>query len=152
MSQTRGYGIINHSFDAYEPLIKGQVGGRRQGVLVGLENGKASTYGIMQLEDRGVIFVEPGTEIYAGMIVGEHNRENDLTVNITKEKHLTNVRSSTKDQTATIKKTRSMSLEEAIEYLNDDEYCEVTPESVRLRKKILNKSEREKASKKSKTS
>ncbi|AIF42360.1 translational GTPase TypA [Virgibacillus sp. SK37] len=152
MSQTRGYGIINHSFEAYEPLIKGQVGGRRQGVLVGLENGKASTYGIMQLEDRGVIFVEPGTEIYAGMIVGEHNRENDLTVNITKEKHLTNVRSSTKDQTSTIKKTRSMSLEEAIEYLNDDEYCEVTPESVRLRKKILNKSEREKASKKSKTS
>ncbi|APC47072.1 GTP-binding protein TypA [Virgibacillus halodenitrificans] len=152
MSQTRGYGIINHSFEAYEPLIKGQVGGRRQGVLVGLENGKASTYGIMQLEDRGVIFIEPGTEIYAGMIVGEHNRENDLTVNITKEKHLTNVRSSTKDQTATIKKTRSMSLEEAIEYLNDDEYCEVTPESVRLRKKILNKSEREKASKKSKTS
>ncbi|MFD2627233.1 translational GTPase TypA [Oceanobacillus kapialis] len=151
MSQTRGYGIINHTFDTYEPLIKGQVGGRREGVLVGLENGKASTYGIMQLEDRGVIFVEPGTEIYAGMIVGEHNRENDLTVNITKEKHLTNVRSATKDQTATIKKSRKMSLEEAIEYLADDEYCEVTPESIRLRKKILNKNEREKAAKKSKT-
>ncbi len=151
MTQTRGYGIINHTFDTYEPVIKGQVGGRREGVLVGLENGKASTYGIMQLEDRGVIFVEPGTEIYAGMIVGEHNRENDLTVNITKEKHLTNVRSSNKDQTSTIRKTRKMSLEEAIEYLADDEYCEVTPESIRLRKKILNKNEREKASKKSKT-
>jgi GTP-binding protein len=151
MTQTRGYGIINHTFDSYEPVIKGQVGGRREGVLVGLENGKASTYGIMQLEDRGVIFVEPGTEIYAGMIVGEHNRENDLTVNITKEKHLTNVRSSNKDQTSTIRKTRKMSLEEAIEYLADDEYCEVTPESIRLRKKILNKNEREKASKKSKT-
>ncbi|GAB3045539.1 translational GTPase TypA [Virgibacillus ainsalahensis] len=149
MSQTRGYGIINHTFDTYEPLVNGPVGGRREGVLVGLENGKASTYGIMQLEDRGVIFVEPGTEIYAGMIVGEHNRENDLTVNITKEKHLTNVRSATKDQTSTIRKTREMSLEEAIEYLNDDEYCEVTPESIRLRKKILNKNEREKASKKS---
>ncbi|WP_099156505.1 translational GTPase TypA [Virgibacillus ndiopensis] len=147
MSQTRGYGILNHTFDAYEPLFKGQVGGRTKGVLVGLENGKASTYGIMQLEDRGVIFVEPGTEIYAGMIVGEHNRDNDLTVNITKEKHLTNVRSATKDQTATIRKTRSMSLEEAIEYLGDDEYCEVTPESIRLRKKILNKNEREKAAK-----
>ncbi|MFD1038326.1 translational GTPase TypA [Virgibacillus byunsanensis] len=150
MSQTRGYGIINHTFDTYEPLIKGQVGGRREGVLVGLENGKASTYGIMQLEDRGVIFVDPGTEIYAGMIVGEHNRENDLTVNITKEKHLTNVRSSNKDQTSTIRKTRDLSLEEAIEYLNDDEYCEVTPESIRLRKKILNKSEREKSAKKTK--
>ncbi|GAA0597502.1 translational GTPase TypA [Virgibacillus siamensis] len=150
MSQTRGYGILNHTFDAYEPMANGPVGGRREGVLVGMEHGKASTYGIMQLEDRGVIFVEPGTEIYTGMIVGEHNRENDLTVNITKEKHLTNVRSSTKDQTATIRKTRQMTLEEAIEYLNDDEYCEVTPESIRLRKKILNNNEREKAAKKSK--
>ncbi|MFD1851787.1 translational GTPase TypA [Oceanobacillus bengalensis] len=150
LSQTRGYGILNHSFEAYEPVIKGQVGGRREGVLVALENGKASTYGIMQLEDRGIIFVNPGTEIYAGMIVGEHNRENDLTVNITKEKHLTNVRSSTKDQTATIRKTRQMSLEEALQYLNEDEYCEVTPESIRLRKKILNKNEREKAAKRSK--
>ncbi len=147
MSQTSGYGILNHTFEAYEPLIKGRVGGRRQGVLVALENGKASTYGIMQLEDRGTIFAYPGLEIYAGMIVGEHNRENDLTVNVTKEKHLTNVRSATKDQTATIRKTRTMSLEEALQYLNDDEYCEVTPESVRLRKKILNKSEREKVAK-----
>src|SRR5699024_3687135 len=79
MSLTRGYGILNHTFDAFEPVAEGQVGGRREGVLVSLENGKASTYGIMQLEDRGMIFVEPGTEIYAGMIVGEHNRENDLT-------------------------------------------------------------------------
>ncbi|MFC4025361.1 translational GTPase TypA [Oceanobacillus longus] len=148
MTQTRGYGIINHTFDAYEPVIKGQVGGRREGVLVSLENGKASTYGIMGLEDRGTIFVNPGTEVYAGMIVGEHNRDNDLTVNITKEKHLTNVRSANKDQTSTIRKTREMSLEEALEYLNDDEYCEVTPESIRLRKKILNKNERERASKK----
>ncbi|MRH43670.1 translational GTPase TypA [Aquibacillus halophilus] len=147
MTQTRGYGIINHTFDKYEPLIPGQIGGRQRGVLVALEHGKASTYGIMGLEDRGTIFVEPGTEVYSGMIVGEHNRENDLTVNITKEKHLTNVRSANKDQTSTIRKTRTMSLEEAIEYLNDDEYCEVTPESIRLRKKILNKNEREKASK-----
>ncbi|MFD1415197.1 translational GTPase TypA [Oceanobacillus jeddahense] len=150
MSQTRGYGIINHTFDAFEPVIKGQVGGRREGVLVALENGKASTYGIMNLEDRGTIFINPGTEVYAGMIVGEHNRENDLTVNITKEKHLTNVRSATKDQTSTIRKTKDMSLEEALQYLSDDEYCEVTPETIRLRKKILNKNEREKAEKKSK--
>lgn len=148
MTQTRGYGIINHTFDSYEPVVPGQVGGRRQGVLVALENGKASTYGIMNLEDRGIIFVDPGTEVYAGMIVGEHNRDNDLTVNITKEKHLTNVRSATKDQTSTIRKTRKLTLEEAIEYLNDDEYCEVTPETIRLRKKLLNKNEREKAAKK----
>ena len=108
MTQTHGYGILNHTFDTYEPVVKGNLGGRREGVLVALENGKASTYGIMNLEDRGVIFVEPGTEVYAGMIVGEHNRENDLTVNLTKEKHLTNVRSANKDQTATTRKTRSM--------------------------------------------
>ncbi len=148
MTQTRGYGIINHTFEEYAPFAKGQVGGRREGVLVSLEHGKASTYGIMNLEDRGIIFVDPGTEVYAGMIVGQHNRENDLTVNITKEKHLTNVRSANKDQTSTIRKTRRMSLEEAIQYLDDDEYCEVTPESIRLRKKILNKNEREKAAKK----
>jgi GTP-binding protein len=150
MSQTHGYGILNHTFEGYEPVVKGQVGGRREGVLVALENGKVSSYGIMQLEDRGVIFVTPGTEVYAGMIVGEHNRDNDLTVNITKEKHLTNVRSATKDQTITIRKSRHMSLEEALQYINEDEYCEVTPESIRLRKKILNKSEREKAAKKNK--
>ncbi|MFB1099794.1 MULTISPECIES: translational GTPase TypA [Bacillaceae] len=150
MSQTRGFGILNHTFDGYEPVIAGQVGGRAKGVLVALEQGKASTYGIMKLEDRGIIFVAPGTDVYAGMIVGEHSRDNDLTVNITVEKHLTNVRSANKDQTSTIRKTRDLSLEEAIEYLNDDEYCEVTPESIRLRKKILNKNEREKATKKKK--
>ncbi|RDY72072.1 translational GTPase TypA [Halobacillus sp. SY10] len=150
MTQTRGYGILNHTFDGYAPLVKGQVGGRREGVLVSLDKGKASTYGIMNLEDRGTIFVEPGTEVYEGMIVGEHNRENDLTVNITKEKHLTNIRSANKDTTNTIKKTRQMTLEEAIEYLDDDEYCEVTPENVRLRKKYLNKNEREKMAKKKK--
>ncbi|MBP1968624.1 GTP-binding protein [Virgibacillus natechei] len=152
MTQTHGYGIINHTFDSYAPVVKGDVGGRREGVLVGLEQGKATTYGIMQLEDRGTIFVDPGREIYAGMIVGEHSRENDLTVNITKEKHLTNIRSANKDQTSTIRKTQEMSLEQSIQYLDDDEYCEVTPESIRLRKKILDKNEREKASKKSKSS
>ncbi len=148
MSQTSGYGILNHTFEAYEPIVKGQVGGRRQGVLVALEKGKVSTYSILHLEDRGTIFVDPGLEVYAGMIIGEHNRDNDLTVNITKEKHLTNIRSANKDNTTTIRKSRRMSLEEALQYLNDDEYCEVTPESVRLRKKILNKNEREKAAKK----
>ena len=152
LTLTRGYGIMNHTFDSYQPMQQGQVGGRRQGVLVSMENGKATTYGIMGVEDRGVIFVEPGTEIYEGMIVGEHSRENDLSVNITKMKQQTNVRSATKDQTNTIKKPRILTLEESLEYLNEDEYCEVTPESIRLRKKILNKSEREKSAKKKKSS
>src|SRR5699024_8308361 len=150
MSQTSGYGIINHTFSGFEPIVKGIVGGRRQGVLVALENGKASAYGILHLEDRGTIFIEPGTEVYAGMVVGEHNRENDLTVNITREKHLTNIRSANKEQTSIIRKTRDMTLEEAIQFLDDDEYCEVTPETIRLRKKILNKNEREKSAKRNK--
>ncbi|KPD01301.1 GTP-binding protein TypA/BipA [Geobacillus sp. BCO2] len=135
MSLTRGYGILNHSFDHYAPVQPGAIGGRRQGVLVSMETGKATAYSIMQLEDRGTIFVEPGTEVYEGMIVGEHNRENDLVVNICREKHVTNMRSSTKEQTVTMKKPRLLTLEEALEYLNDDEYCEVTPASIRLRKK-----------------
>ncbi|MED3647726.1 translational GTPase TypA [Halalkalibacterium halodurans] len=150
LSQTRGYGIINHSFDSYQPVTPGQVGGRRQGVLVSMETGKATQYGIIQVEDRGTIFVEPGTDIYEGMIVGEHTRENDLTVNITKMKQQTNVRSATKEHTVTMKKPRIMTLEEALEYLNDDEYCEITPEAIRLRKKILVKTERERAEKRRK--
>ncbi|KON89247.1 GTP-binding protein TypA [Sporosarcina globispora] len=150
MTLTRGYGIINHTFDSYQPEIKGQIGGRSKGVLVSMESGKSSTYGIMQVEDRGTIFVEPGTEIYEGMIVGEHTRENDLTVNITKVKHATNIRSANKDQTTVIKKPRIMTLEEALEYLNDDELLEVTPESIRLRKKLLDKNERERMAKKKK--
>lgn len=150
LTLTRGYGIINHSFDSYQPAIQGQVGGRRQGVLVSMETGKASTYGIMGLEDRGVIFLEPGTDVYDGMIVGEHNRDNDLSVNVVKVKHATNIRSANKDQTTTMKKPRIMTLEESLEYLNDDEYCEVTPTSIRLRKKLLDKSERERAAKKKK--
>lgn len=141
---------MNHTFDSYQPVEPGQVGGRRQGVLVSMDTGKASAYGIQGVEERGVIFVEPGTEVYEGMIVGEHNRENDLVVNINKMKQQTNVRSATKDQTVSMKKPRIMSLEESLEYLNEDEYCEVTPESIRLRKKILDKNEREKAAKKKK--
>lgn len=150
MSMTRGYAIYNHSFEEYRPKLPFEIGRRERGVLVALETGTASTYGILQLEDRGTIFVEPGTEVYEGMIVGEHNRENDLTVNICKTKHATNIRSATKEQTQIMKKPRIFTLEEALQYLDDDEYCEVTPKSIRLRKKILNKSEREKLAKKRK--
>ena len=152
MSMTKGYGIINHTFDSYQPMQKGRVGGRRNGVLVALENGQATAYSISSLEDRGTVFIEPGTDVYGGMIVGENSRENDLTVNITKAKAQTNVRSSTKDQTVTLKKARIMTLEESLEYLSDDEYLEVTPESIRLRKKELDKADREKAARKAKYS
>ncbi|MDT3960548.1 translational GTPase TypA [Staphylococcus kloosii] len=147
MSQTRGYGIINHTFEEFKPRIKGRIGGRRNGALVSMDQGQASSYAIMSLEDRGTNFMEPGTEVYEGMIVGEHNRDNDLTVNITKVKHQTNVRSATKDQTVTMKRPRVLTLEEALQFINDDELVEVTPESIRLRKKILEKSAREKESK-----
>lgn len=141
LSMTRGYGIINHTFDSYQPIQKGRVGGRSRGVLVSMETGKSTTYGTMQVEDRGTIFIEPGTDIYEGMIVGENNREGDIAVNIVKAKQMTNIRSANKDQTNVIKKPRHLSLEESLEFLNEDEYCEVTPESIRLRKKILNKNE-----------
>lgn len=150
MSMTRGYGILNHTFDEYRPLLKGRISGRRNGVLVSMDKGVASTYAILALEDRGVNFMEPGTEVYEGMIVGENSRDNDLTVNITKVKAANNIRSATKEQTTTMKKPRTLTLEEALEYLNDDELVEVTPESIRLRKKTLDKSQREREQKKAK--
>ena len=147
LTLTRGYGVMNHAFDSYGPVVGGQVGGRHQGVLVSTETGTTTFYGMMGVEDRGILFLEPGTEIYEGMIVGEHTRDNDIVVNICKEKQLTNVRSATKDDTVKMKTPVIFSLEQALEYLNDDEYCEITPKSIRLRKKILNKSERERAEK-----
>lgn len=151
LTLTKGYGIMNHSFDSYGPVAAGQVGGRHEGVLVSSESGSSTLYGILSVEDRGTLFLEPGAEIYEGMIVGEHTRDNDIVVNICKEKQLTNVRSATKDDTVKMKTPRSFSLEQALEYLNEDEYCEITPKSIRMRKKILNKSERERAEKQRKS-
>ncbi|AID01070.1 translational GTPase TypA [Staphylococcus xylosus] len=147
MSQTRGYGIINHTFEEFKPRVKGRIGGRRNGALVSLDTGKASSYALMGLEDRGINFMEPGTEVYEGMVVGEHNRENDLTVNVTKEKNQTNVRSSNKDQTVTMKRPRILTLEEALQFINDDELVEATPENIRIRKTVLEKNAREKEAK-----
>ncbi|MDB5083420.1 MAG: typA [Bacilli bacterium] len=146
LTETRGYGIMNHSFDSYQPS-KGDIEGRHQGVLIASETGSVTTYGLEALEDRGIMFITPGTEVYEGMIVGEHSRDNDLTVNPCKEKHVTNVRSATKEETSRLKTPRLMSLEQALEYLNEDEYCEVTPLSIRLRKKHLRKNERDRAEK-----
>ncbi|WP_018131175.1 translational GTPase TypA [Effusibacillus pohliae] len=142
LTETRGYGVMNHSFHSYQPY-RGEMEGRRQGVLIASESGTATTYSLEGLEDRGVMFITPGTEVYEGMIVGEHNRDNDLTVNVTKAKAMTNIRSATKEETTKLKAPRILSLEQALEYLNEDEYCEITPQSIRLRKKFLKKNERD---------
>jgi GTP-binding protein len=143
LTLTRGYGVMNHAFDSYGPVIGGQVGGRHQGVLIASETGKSTAYGMLSVEDRGILFMEPGAEVYEGMIVGEHTRDTDIIVNICKEKALNNIRTANKEETVRMKTPRLMSLEEALEYLNDDELCEITPKGIRLRKKVLNKSERD---------
>lgn len=144
LTATRGYGVLNHSFLEYRPIIPGNVGRRQMGVLVSMETGTATTYGILSVEDRGTMFVRPGDEVYEGMIVGEHNRGNDIVVNVCKLKQLTNMRASTKEETTKLKAPRDLSLEEALEYINDDEYVEITPKSIRLRKRFLKKSDRDK--------
>ncbi|AOZ91703.1 translational GTPase TypA [Paenibacillus crassostreae] len=151
LTLTRGYGVMNHAFDSYGPVVSGQVGGRHQGVLISSENGNSTLYAMMGIEDRGTLFIEPGTEIYEGMIVGEHTRDNDIVVNVCKEKAVNNIRSANKEETVKMKTPIIFSMEQALEYLNDDELCEITPKSIRMRKKILNKSERERAEKHRKT-
>ena len=143
-TMTKGYGIINHSFKEYRPVTNVDVGERALGVLVSMENGKATAYALVGLEDRGIMFVEPGTEVYEGMIVGEHSRNNDLTVNVVKGKNLSNVRASGSDHTVVLKRPRPITLEYALDYINSDELVEVTPLNIRLRKKILNSQERKK--------
>ena len=138
MTLTKGYGIINHSFKEFRPYINMEVGERKLGVLVSMENGKSTAYALGQLEDRGVMFIEPGVDVYEGMIVGEHTRDNDLAVNVVKGKNLTNTRSSSKDHTVVLKRPRPLTLEYALDYINTDELVEVTPNSIRLRKKVLN--------------
>ena len=147
MTQTRGYGIMSHTFEKYAPVIKNWNPGRQKGTLVSMNAGKATTYAMMGIESRGQLLIDPGTEVYEGMIVGENSRENDITVNITKGKNLTNVRAAGSDEMAHIKTPTHLSLEESLEFLNEDEYCEVTPENIRLRKKILNTNAREKEAK-----
>ena len=152
MSATRGYGIFNHTYAEYRPVVRNWEPGRRNGALVSITQGTTSNYAIMGVEDRGQMFIGAGVEVYEGMIVGMNARDNDISVNVTKLKPQSNVRSSNKDQTASIKTPRVMNLEASLEFLNDDEYVEVTPENVRIRKAILNTAEREKAAKRRKAS
>lgn len=143
LTDTRGYGILNHNFDSYKPF-RGEISGRRNGVLIAHETGTANSYGLLGAEERGTLFIGPGTKVYEGMLVGESNREQDITVNVCKEKALSNMRSSTKDETVKLKVPLTLSLEQSISYLDDDEYLEVTPHSLRLREKYLKKADREK--------
>lgn len=144
MTLTKGYGIMNHTFKEYRPMVSVDIGERKLGVLVSVENGNATAYSIGNLEDRGVMFIEPGTEVYEGMIVGECNRDNDLAVNVVKGKQLTNTRASGSDHTVVLKRPRPITLEYALDYINSDELVEVTPNFIRLRKAILNTEERKK--------
>ena len=144
MTATKGYGMLSHYFLEYRPMETESVGQRINGVLVSMAKGSATAYSIGHLEDRGIMFIEPGTEVYEGMIVGECNKDLDLAINVTTAKQQTNTRSSTKDTTVVLKKPKAMSLEVCLEYINDDELVEITPKSVRLRKKILDTAERKK--------
>lgn len=142
MTLTKGYGMLSHTYKEYRPLAGNAVGERKLGVMVSMENGKATAYALGQLEDRGVMFIEPGAEVYEGMIVGEHSHENDIVVNVVKGKNLTNTRSAGKDHTVVLKRPRLLSLEIALDYINSDELVEVTPVNFRIRKKYLTENER----------
>ena len=144
MTLTGGYGIISHSFIDYRPMEKVNVGERTTGVLVSMAQGQSTAYSIGALEDRGSMFIAPGEDIYEGMIVGECNKDMDLAVNVVKAKQQTNTRSSNKDMTVVLKKPRVLTLEACLEFINEDELVEVTPEHIRLRKKILDTVERKK--------
>ena len=141
LTDTRGYGIMNSVFDSYRPY-SGNIVGRRTGALLVFETGTTTAYGLLPAEERGTLFIGAGMDVYEGMIIGEGNREQDIAVNVCKGKNLTNVRASSKDDTVRLKTPRDMSLEECIAFLNDDEYLEVTPNFLRLRKRFLKAKDR----------
>jgi GTP-binding protein len=144
LTDTRGTGIMNRLFHAYAPY-KGELQGRRNGVLISTEAGDAVAYALWNLEDRGPMMIDPGVRVYAGMIVGEHTRENDLEVNVLKGKKLTNIRTTSKDEAIRLTPPIRMTLERALAYVQDDELVEVTPKSIRLRKRYLDSNDRKKA-------
>ncbi len=141
LTETRGEGIMSHVFHSYLPY-KGEIQGRNRGVLIAWEPGEATTYALHAIQDRGVLFIEPGTKVFEGMIVGENSREQDIEVNVARKKHVTNMRSSTAEETLRLEPPRILSLEQALEYINEDELVEVTPNNVRLRKKHLTRDAR----------
>ena len=148
LTDTKGEGTMNHIFDCYEPY-KGDVQARVRGTIVAFEAGKSITYGLYNAQDKGELFIGPGVEVYEGMIVGLNSRSEDLAINVCKEKHLTNTRASGSDDALRLVPPIQMSLEKAIEFIQDDELVEITPKSLRLRKKILNNKDRERAARQS---
>ena len=144
MTLTKGYGIISHTFKDYRPINPLNIGERKIGVLVATETGMATTYAIEHTEERGTMFIAPGTEVYCGMIVGENRYDNDLAVNVVLKKALTNVRSATKELTVVLKTPRKMTLEACLDYINSDELVEITPDAFRMRKRILDTASRKK--------
>ena len=148
LTDTKGEGTMNHIFDSYEPF-KGEIQARVRGTIVAFENGKSVTYGLYNAQDKGELFIGPGVDVYEGMIVGLNSRGEDLSINVCKEKHLTNTRASGSDDALRLVPPIQMSLEKAIEFIQDDELVEVTPKSIRLRKKILDSKERERAARNS---
>ena len=146
LTETRGTGVLNRIFNSYEPY-KGDILNRRNGALVSTESGAAVAYAIFNLQDRGIMFIDPQTKIYKGMIVGEHNRENDLEINVMKGKQLTNVRASGTDKAVNLIPSVKMSLEQMISYIKDDELLEVTPKNLRLRKQFLDPNDRKRSKK-----
>jgi GTP-binding protein len=141
LTATNGTAIMHHNFLDYRPQ-KASIPGRSNGVLISTETAKATSYAIEGLQDRGILFVAPMEPVYEGQIVGEHNRDNDLPVNVTREKKLTNIRSATAEIKTVLKQPMKFSLEMALEYIDDDELVEITPGAIRLRKMLLKESDR----------
>ncbi|MBR5914643.1 MAG: translational GTPase TypA [Selenomonadaceae bacterium] len=146
LTSTKGNGIMHHFFHSYAPY-KGDITGRNRGSLVAFEEGTTTGYGIFNLQDRGIMFIEPNQKVYEGMIVGENSREVDIDINPCKQKHVTNMRSSASDEAIRLVPPKILSLEQALEYINDDELVEVTPQSIRLRKAVLDRTTRGRAAK-----
>src|SRR5690606_21166178 len=151
LSDTRGTAIFNRLFHASQPY-KGHLPGRRTGVLISNGTGQSVAYALWNLEERGPIMIDPGMEIYEGMIVGEHSRENDLEVNALKGKQLTNIRTTSKDEAVRLTTPKKLTLEQSLGYIADDEYVEVTPKSIRLRKMYLDPNDRKRMSRAAKAS
>jgi GTP-binding protein len=145
LTATSGEAVVHHNFLEYAPL-RGSIPSRSNGVMISTETGRVTAHALEALQDRGFMFVQPGDEVYEGQVVGEHCRDNDLPVNVCREKKLTNMRASGSDKSAVIKPCRQISLEQALEYIEDDEYVEVTPTSIRLRKVYLRENDRKRFS------
>ena len=137
LTDTKGNAVMNSLFECYEPM-KGEISGRQRGSLIAFEDGEAVTYGLFNAQERGTLFITPGTKVYEGMIVGENSRVEDMAVNVCKKKHVTNTRAAGSDDALKLTPPRQLSLEQCLEFIADDELLEVTPEHLRMRKKILN--------------